>query len=90
MIRGHDHVEDRFAIYNVDPCHPVLTTVALSRRLDREYSGEYVRAPTVARYVEGALPQVYRISIPAEFVRAIYPEAVEIGPGAHEPEDDQP
>jgi hypothetical protein len=74
MIRGHDHVEERFAIYEVDPRHPILTTVALSRRLDREYSGPYVRAPTVARYVEGALPQVYKMAIPPEIVRAIYPE----------------
>ena len=34
MVRGHDHVEERYAIYPAYHAHPVLTTVALSRRLN--------------------------------------------------------
>jgi Calcineurin-like phosphoesterase len=74
MARGHDHVEERYAIYPAYFAHPVLTTVALSRRLDRERFGPYERVPTVARYVEGALPQVYRLHVPADLIREVYPE----------------
>src|SRR6185369_11292037 len=45
MVRGHDHVEARYAIYPAYHAHPVLTTVALSRRLPREHVGPYERAP---------------------------------------------
>jgi hypothetical protein len=73
MLRGHDHVDERYAIYPAYRATPVLTTVALSRRLPREGFGPYERAPTLARYVKGALPQVYRLHIPAELVREVYP-----------------
>jgi hypothetical protein len=36
MARGHDHVEERWATYPAYRAHPILTTVALSRRLPRE------------------------------------------------------
>jgi hypothetical protein len=75
LVRGHDHVDDRFEIYPSFARHPVLTTVALARRLPREIYGPHERVPTVARWVPGALPQVYRLHIPAAIVRAVYPEA---------------
>ena len=74
LVRGHDHVEERWAVYRGGTPHPVLTTVALSRRLPRELFGTYERVPTVARWVRGALPQVHRLHVPAEAVRALYPE----------------
>ena len=75
MVRGHDHVEQRFAIYPAYSAHPVLTTVALSRRFSREFLGPYERAPTVALYVEGGLPQVFRLHVPADLIAEVYPEA---------------
>jgi hypothetical protein len=80
MVRGHDHVDERYEIYPAYRDHPVLTTVALSRRLERELYGPFVRVPTIARWVRGALPQVYRLHIPESHVRACYPDAV--GPDA--------
>ena len=74
MVRGHDHVEERYATYPAYRAHPVLTTVALSRRLSRESFGSYERVPTMAQFVEGALPRVYRLHIPADLIREIYPE----------------
>ena len=74
MVRGHDHVEERYAFYPAYQSHPVLTTVALSRRLSRESFGSYERAPTMAQFVEGALPRVYRLHIPTAMIREIYPE----------------
>ncbi|MGZ8412116.1 MAG: metallophosphoesterase [Gemmatirosa sp.] len=75
MVRGHDHVEERWEAYPAYAEHPVLTIVALSRRLEREAFGPYVRVPTVARWVAGALPQVHRLHVPEADVRALYPEA---------------
>lgn len=79
MVRGHDHVEERFAIYPAYGDHPILTTVALSRRLSREVFGPYERVPTVALYVEGALPQVFRLHAPANLIAEFYPEPQEGG-----------
>jgi hypothetical protein len=73
MIRGHDHVDDRYAIYGSNRPNPILTTVALSRRLARESTGPYARVPTIARFVSGALPQVYRLHVPPASVEAFYP-----------------
>jgi hypothetical protein len=80
MVRGHDHPDDRFEIYPAYAVHPVLTTVALSRRLPREVFGPHVRVPTVARWIEGALPQVHRLHVPEAIVREIFPEELEIEP----------
>ena len=74
LVRGHDHVEERYAYYPAYHAHPLLTTVALSRRLDRERIGSYERVPTVALVVERALPQVHRLHIPGDIIRLIYPE----------------
>jgi hypothetical protein len=75
MVRGHDHVEDRYVIYPAYKAHPVLTTVALSRRLPRESFGPHARVPTLARYVAGSLPKLHRLHIPEELVSAIFPLA---------------
>lgn len=74
LVRGHDHVEERYAIYPAYQAHPVLTTVALSRRLPRERFGGYARAPTLARFIAGSLPQVYQLLIPAQIVNEVYPQ----------------
>jgi hypothetical protein len=80
MVRGHDHVEERYAAYPAYRIHPVLTTVALSRRLNRESFGPYERVPTMAQFVEGTLPQVYRLHIPADMIREVYPELAPVSP----------
>ena len=82
MVRGHDHVEERYALYPAYAAHPVLTTVALARRLPREQFGPYERVPTVARVIEGAVPQVHRLHVPADLIREVYPQP---GPDAARP-----
>jgi hypothetical protein len=79
MVRGHDHVEQRYTIYPAYGATPILTTNALSRRLSREMFGPYERTPTVALYVEGALPQVFRLHVPTGLIRELYPESSESG-----------
>jgi hypothetical protein len=73
LVRGHDHVEERYAVYPAYQAHPLLTTVALSRRLPRENIGPHERVPTVARVSERALPEVHRLHIPADIIRDVYP-----------------
>ena len=74
MVRGHDHAEERYEIYPAYARAPMLTTVALSRRLARELFGPFARVPTVARWIRGSVPQVYRLHIPEEHIRRCYPE----------------
>ena len=74
MVRGHDHGEDRFITYPAYKAHPMLTTVALARRLPRESFGPFERVPTLARYVPGSLPHLYRLHVPAELVNEIFPQ----------------
>ncbi|MFC7738892.1 metallophosphoesterase [Roseomonas sp. GCM10028921] len=85
LVRGHDHVEERFAIPPAYRAHPVLTTVALSRRLPREAFGPRERVPTLARFVEGSLPQVHRMHIPEALIDATYPEPPEDGRTGEQP-----
>ena len=82
MVRGHDHVEDRWAIYPAYASHPLLTTVALSRQLARESFGPYERVPTIARWVRAAVPEVHRLHIPGALVREIFPPETEAEVGA--------
>ncbi|MEW5927381.1 MAG: metallophosphoesterase [Gemmatimonadota bacterium] len=74
MLRGHDHVEERFAVFPAWEAHPVLTINTLSHRLPREVFGPYERVPVVARWVRGELPEVRRLFIPPELLREVYPE----------------
>jgi hypothetical protein len=87
MVRGHDHVEERYAFYPAYKAHPILTTVALSRRLPREAFGPRERVPTIARFVEGELPQVHRLHIPPDIIDAVFPETV-LTIGSEVPTDD--
>jgi hypothetical protein len=73
MVRGHDHVEERHATYPAFHAHPVLTTVALSRRLPREQFGPHQRRPTLARVVAGCLPEVHQLCIPPGIVDRVFP-----------------
>jgi hypothetical protein len=91
MARGHDHVDERYAIYPAYDKHPVLTTVALSRRLNREGYGSYERTPTLARVVAASLPQVYQLFPPAELIQEVYPQPQHADAvGVTDEEDPQP
>ena len=73
MVRGHDHVEQRFLLYPAYEPHPLVTVNTMSRRLPREMFGPYERVPCIARWVPGHPPQVHRLLVPPEMVRAVYP-----------------
>lgn len=84
MVRGHDHVDERYEIYPAYADTPVLTTVTLSRRLVRELFGPFVRVPTLARWIRGSLPQVYRLHIPERLICDCYPEETATGTPAEQ------
>jgi hypothetical protein len=73
MIRGHDHIEERYAIYRAFSRDSILTVNTLSRKLSREIFGEFERVPCIALYRCGQLPEVHRLHIDAETIRKIYP-----------------
>jgi hypothetical protein len=77
MIRGHDHIEERFAVPPAYARNPVLTINTLSHRLPREIFGSYERVPVIARHLPGELPEVHRLHIPSEMIHGIYPEQAE-------------
>ncbi len=74
LLRGHDHVEERFAVYPAWTRNPVLTINTMSHRLPREVFGPYARVPVVAKWVRGELPEVRRLFVPPELLQEIYPE----------------
>jgi hypothetical protein len=80
LVRGHDHEEARYASYPAYQAHPVLTTVALSRRLPREQLGAYERSPTLVRIVPGAPPEVHVLRVPPELVNEVFPRPAEPAP----------
>ena len=74
MVRSHDYLEERHALFPAYQVHSVLTTVALSRRLGREQFGFYERASTLERVIEASLPHVYRLHIPAAMINELFPQ----------------
>jgi hypothetical protein len=90
MVRGHDHVEERYAVYPAYSTHPILTIIALSRRLPREQFGGHTRFPVVARLVPHSLPEVHQLHIPPEIVEALFPPAVPPAEEEPAPQEAQP
>lgn len=84
MIRGHDHIEERFAVPPAYAKNPVLTINTLSHRLPREIFGEYERVPVIARHLSGELPEVYRLHVPPELINQLYPEQAEASAGGEQ------
>lgn len=63
LIRGHDHLEDRYGVFPAYTRTPVLTINTMSRRLPREMTGPTERTPCVARWKRDAIPEVYQVVI---------------------------
>lgn len=73
MIRGHDHIDQRFDLHAPYANRRLLTLNTMGHRLSRE-SGSYPRTPCVARYLPGWGIEVHRINIPERLLRSVYPE----------------
>jgi hypothetical protein len=75
MVRGHDHLAERYARYERYDGR-LLTINAMSHRLPRELFDAYPCAPCVARWTPRALPEVHRLALPPDIIRRLYPEAI--------------
>jgi hypothetical protein len=72
LVRGHDHVPDRWQLFPEYAEYPVLTINAMGRWLDGEMpTAAGHPLPVVARHAPGHLPEVVRLPLdPAEVARA--------------------
>jgi hypothetical protein len=92
LVRGHDHVTDRWQEYPeyADNGVPVLTLNAMGRPLDGEPArrdGRTHPLPVVARFVPGHLPEVVVLPLdPAEVARAFRRENG-VPEGANQPDE---
>ncbi len=75
MVRGHDHIEDRYQLHKRCKDYRMLTVNNMSHRLEGEYfwNGGYVRPPCLARYMPNGLPEVHVLKIPEGDVAQFYP-----------------
>ena len=74
MVRGHDHMEERFDIFEKNAQNQMLTINNMCHRMPDEPYGEYQRTPCVARWRRGKLPAVYRIMLDPAVLNAVSPE----------------
>lgn len=72
LIRGHDHLEKRYGIFEKYVDHPVLTINAMSHRYEGELFGDFDRPVIVARYIAGQMPTVHKVHVPKELTASIY------------------
>jgi len=72
MLRGHDHFEGRFCLYERYRTNPIVGVNALSRRLDRELFGAFARRPVVARWRMGAAIDVFPVAVPDAAVDRLF------------------
>lgn len=74
MIRGHDHIDERFASYEDYPAPRLVTVNSMSHRLGREFGGPYARTPCIARHRFGEPIEIHRLMLPLATVERVYPE----------------
>lgn len=72
VIRGHDHVIDRWAAPATYEGR-LITLNAMSWR-QRDALGPFVRQPVMARHRAGSFPELFQLEIPAEHVMNLYGE----------------
>jgi hypothetical protein len=72
MMRGHDHPENGWAIFEKYKKKPVLTICSMCYS-DRVSSP----VPCIARWVYGKLPEVHQIPVPEDIIRELYPESTD-------------
>jgi hypothetical protein len=77
MIRGHDHLEARYAYFENYRSNPVLTINTMCYRQEGEMFGEFHRAAIVAKWESHQLlPVVHKIHIPPAVINRVYGDAV--------------
>jgi hypothetical protein len=73
LVRGHDHLPQRYATYPKYQATPVLTLNSMCRRLEHEPFAPLVAPVCVAEYLPGQLPRVHPLRLAEEQVRQAFP-----------------
>ena len=73
MLRGHDHVPDRFLVHERYRRHPVVTINAMSSK-QREVFGLWERKPVAVRWRAGHPLEIHQIEIPAWLIAHFHPK----------------
>jgi len=77
MLRGHDHVPDRFLVHERYRRHPVVTINAMCRKQRGDVFGPFERKPVAVKWRAGHPLEIHQIEIPAWLIRHIYAPADE-------------
>jgi len=72
MLRGHDHFEQRFCLYELYAANPIVGVNAMCRRLERELFGPPARRPVVARWRAGETIDLFPVGVPEAAVAAMF------------------
>ncbi len=72
MVRGHDHLEARYAFFEKYRDRPVLTINAMCYRQEGEMFGEFARPAIYAEWTPDKMPTVCRIEVPTELLADTY------------------
>ncbi len=78
LVRGHDHVEERYDLHPDCQVNTLTTINTLGHRLGREFKGAYSRTPCVARKRSGEPLEVHRLMMEERFLTEIYPVPLEL------------
>ena len=71
LVRGHDHVLERYLVPPKYKLNALMTINAMCWR-QRDPFGPFERRPVIARWVANSLPEIHQIEIPAELIQKTY------------------
>lgn len=71
LVRGHDHVLERYLVPPKYKRNPLMTINAMCWR-QRDPFGPFERRPVIARWVANSLPEIHQIEIPSELIQKTY------------------
>jgi len=71
LVRGHDHVLERYLVPPKYKLNALMTINAMCWR-QRDPFGPFERRPVIARWVANSLPEIHRIEIPPDLIKNIY------------------
>lgn len=79
MLRGHDHVAERYLIHDRYPLRSVVTINAMCRKQSGDVFGPHDRKPVAVRWREGYPLEIFQLEIPSQLIERFYPRATTTG-----------
>lgn len=71
LVRGHDHVLERYLVPPKYKLNGLMTINAMCWR-QRDPFGPFERRPVIARWVANSLPEIHQIEIPPDLIKKTY------------------